>query len=526
MRWLSSLFCAASLMVPPSIAVAQPPTQSPGSAQQEGRPLTPGELERELPAPPPPPPLTKSPVRAFTAMPVDPEIAAALQEVSPQQVRATIEKLVSFNSRNTNGFAHPEQAATGKGIIAARDWIKSEFERYSQACGGCLEVNLDSYVQPKGRRIGQPTEIFNVYAVMRGSDPQNAKRIYLVTGHYDSFVAKQMFDLDVAAPGANDDASGTAVSLECARVLSKHKFPATIIFLTVAGEEQGLLGSGHMAKRAKEENWELGGVLNNDIVGGNRTPGDTTQNPNVVRVYSEGIPYMASPNNTAGLPVLVTPAQMRGIRLNGYESDSPSRELARYIRETGATYSKSLAKGKFGPLLEFRADRFGRGGDHTSFNQYGFAAVRFTEFREDFHHQHQAVRVENGIEYGDLPRFVDFDYVANVARLNAATLASLASGPAPPANVKIRGFSDDNNSSFSWEPAPGGLAASYEIVWRATSAPDWEHVVNVGNVTEITVPESKDNVVFAVRSVDARGHRSIAVVPQPQRRPGAPPPTE
>jgi Zn-dependent M28 family amino/carboxypeptidase len=223
------------------------------------------------------------------------------------------------------------------------------------------------------------------------------------------------------APGANDDGSGTTVSIESARVLSKHKFPATIIFLTVAGEEQGLNGSTHFAKMAKEQGWQLEGALNNDIVGGNTTPGDTAQNKNWVRVFSEGIPAAA------------TEADIRRIRGLGGENDSSSRELARYISAVGDEYDF----GSFGPKLIFRRDRYLRGGDHSAFNEQGFAAVRFTEYREDFNHQHQTLRTENGIEYGDLPKFVDFEYVANVARLNAATLASLASAPPPPPDVHI-----------------------------------------------------------------------------------------
>ncbi len=305
-----------------------------------------------------------------------------------------------------------------------------------------------------------------------------------------------------AAPGANDDASGTAVSLECARVLSKHRFPATIIFLTVAGEEQGLLGSTHFARMAKAVGWDVEGVLNNDIVGGDRTPGDTLRDPHLVRVFSEGIPTTA------------TADQVKHILALGYESDGPSRQLARYVEETGKQY---LTPEKFQAMLVFRHDRFLRGGDHISFNEQGFPAVRFTEFRENFHHQHQNVRTENGIEYGDLPKFVDYDYTANVARLNAATLASLASGPAPPADVKLLTKSLENDSTLEWKASPGGLATAYEVLWRDTTASDWKHVQAVGNVTHATVAVSKDNVIFAVRALDAKGHRSVAVVPEPQR---------
>jgi hypothetical protein len=357
-------------------------------------------------------------------------------------------------------------------------------------------VKEDSFLQPVADRIPNPTQITNVYAVLKGSDPESAKRIVLVTGHYDSRNS-DTFDTKGDAPGANDDASGTAVSLECARVLSKHKFPATIIFLTVAGEEQGLNGSKHFAEMAKQQGWDLEAVLNNDIVGGNKDP---QQDTSVVRVFSEGI------------PVAATDQQIRLIRMLGGESDSPSRELARYIAEVGRTYDAGVK-----PMLVFRLDRYLRGGDHYSFNQQGFAAVRFTEFREDFNRQHQNVRAENGIEYGDLPKFVDFDYVSHVARLNAATLASLAAAPAPPANVRLLTKNLENDTTLTWEPSPGDRVTSYEVLWRATTTPYWDHVERVGNVSRATLKMSKDNVIFAVRAVDDRGHASLPVVPLPER---------
>jgi hypothetical protein len=443
---------------------------------------------------------TAPPSRPARKSEPDPHIVAALKAVSPSQIRADILKLVSFYNRSTLSVNDPGLAKQGRGIVAAREWVRSEFERYSKACGGCLEVKTEGYVQQPGERIKQPTEIMDVYAVLKGTDEANAGRIVLVTGHMDSRNSDN-YNITDAAPGANDDASGTAVSLECARVLSKHKFPATIIFLTVAGEEQGLYGSRHFAQMAKEQKWDLEAVLNNDIVGGNRTPGDKLQDLNIVRVFSEGVPDAA------------TDRDLRLLRALGGENDSTSRELARYIRET----AKSYLPGPFGPKLIFRRDRYLRGGDHTSFNQEGFAAVRFTEYREDFNHQHQNLRTENGIEYGDLPKFVDFDYVANVARLNAAVLASLASAPAPPADVRLLTRGLENDSTLTWEPSPGGLATGYEIVWRATTAPYWENVVPVGNVTRYTLKQSKDNVIFAVRAVDNKGHRSLPVVPLPER---------
>jgi hypothetical protein len=432
------------------------------------------------------------------SMRADPRISAALRQVSAERIRANIEKLAGFGTRSTISAQDPAAIATGRGIGAAREWIIAEFERYSKDCGGCLEVKTDGFTQPAADRILQPVEITNVYAILKGTDAENAKRIVLVTGHYDSRNSDAL-DGKEDAPGANDDGSGTAVSLECARVLSKLKFPATIIFLTVAGEEQGLNGSSHFAKMAKEQGWNLDAVLNNDIVGGDKS---TEQDHSVVRVFSEGLPAAA------------TEQEIRRIRGLGGESDSGSRQLARYIADVGRAYNKEVG---VKPMLVFRLDRYLRGGDHSSFNQQGFAAVRFTEYREDFHHQHQNVRAENGIEYGDLPKFVDYDYVARVVRLNAATLASLASAPAPPANVHLLTKDLENDSTLTWEVPPGGRATGYEVLWRATTSPEWEHVQKVGNVLRTTLKLSKDNVTLAVRAVDADGHRSLPVVPLPER---------
>jgi hypothetical protein len=429
-----------------------------------------------------------------TVQAVDPRIAVALKEISPTHIQADIEKLVSFGTRSTLSAQDPASIAAGHGIGSARAWLKSQLERYSKDCGGCLEVKTDAFTQPPAERIPQPTEIINVYAVMKGTDPEAAKRIVLVTGHYDSRVT-DILDSKSLAPGANDDGSGTAVSLECARVLSKLKFRSTIIFLTVAGEEQGLNGSSHFAQMAKEQGWNILAVLNNDIVGGDKGVG---QDPGVVRVFSEGVPVTADNK------------QLKQIRSLGGESDSPSRELARYIAEVGAASDPGVK-----PLLIFRLDRYLRGGDHYAFNEQGYAAVRFTEYREDFNHQHQTLRTENGVEYGDLPKFVDFDYVAKVARLNALTLAALASAPAPPANVRVLTSNLDNDSTLKW--VPSGDASGYEVIWRATSSPVWQHAQNVGDVTTTTLKLSKDNVIFAVRAVDREGHRSLPVVPLPER---------
>jgi hypothetical protein len=440
--------------------------------------------------------------------PADPAIAAALDQISEAHIRQTIEKLVGFGTRNSLSSMETN-LPPGQGITAAADWIFSQFEAISKDCGGCLEVKRDTFIADPaaggkqwGGRIPKPTQMTNVYAILRGTDPVQAKRMYLVTGHNDTR-RSDVLDDHGGAPGANDDASGVAVSLECARVLSKLKLPASLVFVAVAGEEQGLVGSGHLAKLAKDEGWQLEGVLNNDIVGGNTTPGDALQRKDVVRVFSEGIPLPA------------TLEQMQHMRALGSIDDAPSRQLARAMADAGRTY---FAHGEFGPFLVSRPDRYLRGGDHTSFNKEGFTAVRITEWREDYNHQHQDVRVENGVQFGDLLQFVDFSYVAKVAKLNAATLATLAASPGIPAELKIDARKLENGTTLTWkapEGAPAGI--HYELLWRETTASDWQYVLSVpvqaGGVITLTVPVSKDNVIFGVRGVDAAGHRGLVATP-------------
>jgi hypothetical protein len=435
-----------------------------------------------------------APYAANAANAPDPQIAAALQQISEERIRADITALVGFGNRSTLSAQDPVSIAAGRGIGAAREWIRAQFEQYSKDCGGCLEVNTDAFTQPPADRVAQPTRITNLYAVLRGTDPSAATRIVLVSGHYDSRNSDN-FDVTHDAPGANDDASGVAVSLECARVLSGLRFPATIVFLAVAGEEQGLYGSDHFARYAHAQHWNIEAMLNDDIVGGNRSP---EQEPATVRVFSEGLPGAANP------------AQLQRLRRLGRENDSDSRELARSILDVAAGYATGVK-----PLLVFRQDRYLRGGDHVSFNQQGYAAVRFTEYREDFHREHQDVRNEAGIEYGDLPKFIDVGYIARVARLNAATLATLAAAPAPPTQVAILTSQLENDSTLEWEASPG--ASGYEVLWRATTSPYWEQAKAVGNTTRITLDVAKDNVIFAVRALDAQGHRSVPVVPDPKR---------
>jgi hypothetical protein len=430
----------------------------------------------------------------------DAKIARAVKEISAEKIQETIQHLVGFHTRLTVSTNLP--AESGRGVVAAANWIQQQFEAYSKDCGGCLKVKTFKFTQEPTPRIPQATEITDVYAVLPGTDVVNAKRIYVITGHYDSIALAKMTDPEAEAPGANDDGSGTATVLETARVLSKYKFPATIIFCAVAGEEQGLNGSKGFAKMAKAEGWDIEADLNNDIVGGDKNPG---QRPSIVRVFSEGIPMTALANTDL----------IKELRLTGMENDSPSRELARYVNGIGIAYQKD---GAATPHLVFRQDRYLRGGDHTSFNEQGFAAVRFTEWRENYDHQHQVVRTENGIEYGDLLKFVNFDYVARVAKLNLATLASLATAPAPPQQVRIDATKLENGTTLKWQPSPGGLATGYEVVWRDTTSPLWEFSVSAGDTTTITVDESKDNVIFGVRAVDKEGHRSVVVVPTREAR--------
>jgi hypothetical protein len=491
--------------------------------------LTAGLLHAQQPAPNA---QLSSPVgQPVTVAPADPAIAAALQQVSPDNIKAIVTKLVSFKNRSTLSSMETD-LPPGTGINAAADWIESEFKRYSEACGGCLEVKRDEFIEPPGTgpaaRITKPTKLTNVYAILRGTYPAQANRKVIVTGHYDSRNSDN-FNTHDPAPGANDDASGTAVSLESARILSKLKFPSTIIFLAVAGEEQGLNGSRHFAKLAKSEGWDLEAVLNNDIVGGDTTPGATGVDKSAVRVFSEGVPGPA------------TLEQLREIQTIGAENDSPARELARAIVDVDLTYfhptSQRLSAGTpagqphnmamrmipaFHPVMIFRRDRFGRGGDHTSFSQEGFAAVRFTEWLENFNHQHQTPRVENGIEYADDIKYDDFNYIANVARLNSATLGTLASAPGQPQKVAVLNPPYDTRTVLRWEkPAGFPAGATFEVVYRDTDQPNWTSFVSAGADTTIALPISKDNVIFGVRSVDAAGHRSAAVypIPPPRTRP-------
>lgn len=433
---------------------------------------------------------------AGCARPGDPLIHEMVAEVSEANIRASVEKLVTFGTRHTLSETESET----RGIGAARRWIKDQFDAYSAASGGRLRVELQSYMQPPdGRRITRDVEIVNVLATLPGTSPTAVDRVFVVSGHYDS-ICSDPVDADCDAPGANDDASGVAAVLEMARVMSKRNFEATVVFAAVAGEEQGLFGSRYMAQRYKETGVRVEGMFTNDIIGNTLSESGVLDRGRV-RVFSEGVPATESTE------------EERRLRLaTGNESDSAARQLARYIDETCGVYV---------PLMDvtliWRRDRFLRGGDHTPFSEQGYPAVRFTEMNEDYRRQHQNVRVEDGVQYGDLPQFVDYGYVAQVARVNLAALANLAMAPAPPKNLRMLTAKLETTTTLRWDPAEEADFAGYEIVWRETTAPQWQHSMFVGIQTGCIHPLSKDNYIFGVRSVDKSGHKSVVAYPTPWR---------
>jgi hypothetical protein len=361
------------------------------------------------------------------------------------------------------------------------------------------------------QRIPNPVEVVNVVATLPGTQPESKDRIYIVSGHYDS-IPRPATDATIAAPGANDDASGTAAVMEMARVMSKYEFDSTLVFVTVAAEEQGLNGSTALAEKAKKENWNIGAMLDNDIVG-NTLGGNGVRDNSHVRVFSEGVPSSE------------TQQEARARQSNGGENDGPSRQLARYIKSMCEKYVPSMNVN-----MVFRRDRYGRGGDHIPFLQQGYAAVRFTEPNEDFTRQHQSIREENGIKYGDVPDMVDFAYVAQVARVNAASMASMALAPASPSGVTFGTRGQEYDTTLNWTANKEPDLAGYQVVIRSTTAPDWERRVYVGNVTTATLKGlSKDDYMFAVQAIDKDGNESIPTFPrsmmqQPQQRPQQPPP--
>jgi Peptidase family M28 len=423
----------------------------------------------------------------------NPEIEAVLDEISAERIEATIRTLVSFGTRHTISDAENPK----RGIGAARRWIKAELERYAKDSGGRLKVEEDSFVQPQGGRVPKPTTIVNLVAILPGEQAESRDRWLVISGHYDS-IPRPSSDTELDAPGANDDASGTAISLELARVMSKHHFDATLVFLAVAGEEQGLLGSTHWAEKAKTEGRKIEAMLTDDIVG-NTFGGNGVRDNRRIRVFSEGVPSNE------------TEAQARQRRSIGGENDGASRQLARTLKDAAEHYLPNIEV-----TLVFRRDRYGRGGDHAPFNERGFAAVRLTEPNENFNRQHQRVEDRDGVAYGDVVEHVDFPYVAQVARVNASLLASLALAPAPPAEVRFGSARQDYDTKLTWRKGTEPDLAGYRVVWRPTHQPFWERGVDVGNVTETTLKElSKDDLFFAVQAIDRDGNASLPAVPTP-----------
>jgi hypothetical protein len=426
-------------------------------------------------------------------------VHSMMREIDARNIENTIRRLVSFGTRNTLSV----QDNPTRGIGAARDWLYQEFQKIAAQTKGRMTVEKQSYEEaanppPRGR-VPRPTIITNVVATLRGSEPASQNRIYVVSGHYDSMCTSPT-DAECDAPGANDDASGTAAVLEMARVMARYNFDATIIFMAVAGEEQGLLGSTYFAEQARQKGWNIEAMFTNDIIG-NTLGGNGVRDRQTVRVFSEGVP---SNETTQEANV------RRGV---GGENDSASRQLARFIKETASLYVPSM-----NVMMVYRRDRYLRGGDHIPFLERGFAAVRFTEPNEDYRHQHQNVRVENGIRYGDLPEFVDFAYIAQVARINAASLALLALAPARPRNVSILTARLTNDTDLKWDANAEPDLAGYEIVWRETTSPVWTNARMVGNATSYTMTGmSKDNFFFGVRAVDRQGNRSPVSYPRPVR---------
>ena len=425
----------------------------------------------------------------------NPDIPKIVAEINSRNIEATIRKLVSFGTRNTLS----EQNNPTRGIGAARDWLYGEFQKAAAQSGGRMTIEKQTFEQAKAARVPEPTMLTNIVATLKGTQAESTNRVYVVSGHYDSMCSSPT-DAKCDAPGANDDASGTAAVLEMARVMAKYQFDATIVFMTVPGEEQGLLGATYFAEQAKKNNMDIEAMFTNDIIG-NTLGGNGVRDRKTVRLFSEGVPTNETQQEAATR------------RSVGGENDSQSRQLARFIKEVGERYVPAMKV-----WMIYRRDRYGRGGDHQPFLERGYAAVRFTEPNEEYRHQHQNVRVENGIQYGDLPQYVDFDYIANVARVNAVALAALASAPARPKNVTMpAGLAND--TQLSWEANKEPDIAGYEIVWRDTTEATWTHSQAVGNVTTFTMKGmSKDNYFFGVRAVDKQGNRSPVTYPRPAAR--------
>lgn len=422
----------------------------------------------------------------------DPEIKKMVSEVSASNMETTIRKLVSFGTRHTLS----DTKSNTRGIGAAQRWVKAEFDKYALGSNGRLTAKIDYFtVKADGKRIATDSQLGNVMATLKGTDPTD-NRVLIISGHLDSR-ATDVMNTTIDAPGANDDGSGVAAMMEISRIMSKREFPFTIIFVAVVGEEQGLYGAKHLADKAKEENWNVVAMLNNDMIGNSLSNGTGLRDNLNVRVFSETIPY------------LETEAEAKIRKATNRENDSPSRQLARYIKTTTSQYVDQLNIN-----LVYRNDRFLRGGDHTPFCQNGFTAIRFCEMNENYDHQHQDVRLEKGTQYGDLPEFMDFEYMRKITCANLATLSNLGWSPKSPKSVGIKISELTNFSDLVWTAPEGKPVYGYDILIRETSASQWEKTVFVKD-TAVTIPYSKDNYFFAVQAVDELGHASLPIFPIP-----------
>ncbi len=422
----------------------------------------------------------------------DPEIEQMVKEVSSDSLQYYIQTLVAFGTRNTLST----QKDAKRGIGAAKKWVLSKFNEFAKQSEGRMTACIDSTIyQPDGRRVDTVINLGNVAARLKGTDP-NDDRIFIISGHLDNMRSNVM-DRTGDAPGANDDGSGSAAVIECARIMSKHSFPATIIFVTVSGEEQGLLGAQYMADKAKKENWNIEAVLNNDIIGSNNSSETKIIDNTKVRVFSEG------------LPLYETQKFADSIRYYGLENDGDARQLARYVKETGERYVDNLQV-----VMIYRNDRFLRGGDHIPYVKNGFTAVRITEMNENFYHQHQDVRKENGIQYGDLPEFMDFEYLRKNTALNLSNLANLAKAPGKPQKVKMVVKAYSNVTPLQWEAPKMGKPKGYYVLIRETTSSVWQKKIFTTD-TSFILPYSRDNYFFAVQSVSKTGNESLPVIPSP-----------
>lgn len=418
------------------------------------------------------------------------QIDSMVRQVSADSLRSYVHTLVGLGTRHTlSSTTDPDQ-----GIGAARRWVLQRFQEDAAVSGGRMSARIDTWLQPADQhRANRSFVEGNVVATLRGTDPAD-DRVFIVTGHLDSRNTDIMDSTD-AAPGANDDASGVAALLEMARIMSRHPGKATLLFVAVTGEEQGLFGSTHLATEARDGHWNVCAMLNNDMIG-QSTSSETDLHDNTrVRVFSEGV------------PAAETEGEARLRKALAGENDSRSRELARYIKCIASRYVDNL-----NVQLIYRRDRFLRGGDHEPFQDLGFTAVRLTDFYENFDHQHQDVRVDHGVQYGDLEKFMDFEYLRKNTSLNLATLASLAGAPPEPQAVKIDVRNLINNTRLYWQSPAHGRAKGYEVLMRETDEPMWQKQFYTGK-TEITLPYSKDDYFFAVQAVGPDGLKSLPVFP-------------